>query len=189
MIDNSDVIEHVMNSSAGEALVKALLRQMHTKRLDNLLKSNGRKRYKILKDGNCFINAVLHQLPECRISCTMLREQLWDHLSEHEARYCSFLTTNVQDRYAKEIEDLKTDGHWNNSLTDCLPLAIANMFHTFITIYSSKLGSPVIEITPTLGTNCQQHIYLAYVAYPGQEHYDSCVPYQYHQQVITGRQQ
>ena len=45
-----------------------------------------------------------------------------------------------------------------------------------------------MEITQTLGHKDVSHIYLAYIADPSQEHYDSCIPVQYPQQAIEGEQ-
>ena len=69
----------------------------------------------------------------------------------------------------------------------CIPLAIVNILQVFIIVYN-RLGSPFIEVTPTPSRNDAQHIYLAYPAYPGQEHYDSCVPLHACQHITDGEQ-
>lgn len=52
--------------------------------------------------------------------------------------------------YDSKVKDIKKEGIWNVDMADLLPLATANCFNVDITIYSSKLNHPVIEIIPDI---------------------------------------
>ena len=76
----------------------------------------------------------------------------------------------------RKVEELEKDGIWDNEMSDVLPLAAANMFKKYITIYTRKLHSPVIHVSPYIeGQVATEHIKIAYLALPGYEHYASCV--------------
>ena len=66
-------------------------------------------------------------------------------------------------------------GQWDNILGDCLPLALANLYHCPVRIYSSKITTPVYDIQPNLNvveTAPANVINLAYLAMRGSEHYN-----------------
>jgi hypothetical protein len=85
----------------------------------------------------------------------------------------------MSEKYDKMILDLMQDGIWNVEMADFLPLATANLLQRNITIYSSRLHNPVINIMPDIdrGTRPggQVDIKLAYLAVRGREHYDACI--------------
>lgn len=81
--------------------------------------------------------------------------------------------------YNQGVCSLKQDGNWNAELSDLLPLATANIYNKRVTIFSSKLSNPVIQISPDLNVNHDSEptgeILLSYLAVHGFEHYDGCI--------------
>lgn len=152
----------------------------HEMRLAALLKANQKEAHKVPQDGNCFYNAVCHQVrhtyPE--LDGHTLRQLVCDHLVEHKGLYIGFIQFSAFETYEDKIcSELRATGLWNSYLGDLLPLSISNMFNTQVEIFSS--GSPSnIKVVPTLPESTMKHdsiIQLVYSARPGREHYDSCV--------------
>ncbi|MCG8048777.1 MAG: OTU family ubiquitin thioesterase, partial [Candidatus Thiodiazotropha endolucinida] len=149
-----------------------------------LLGSNGLERQLIKPDGNCFFNSVIHQI-HSEMSVTELRSKLCRHLRENERHYIGYISKSIaqdelqlSENYGKMIDILGHNGIWNVEMSDVLPLATANMLQKNITIYSSRLNNPIINVVPNLGTPVETdttNIKLAYMAVPGFEHYDSCI--------------
>ena len=109
-------------------------------------KANGLQRQHVPAHGNCLFEAVVKQAGE-NIDCTLLREQLCNHLQENSNYYSSFL--DGQD-ILTELETLRQHGQWTNSLCDALPLAVANVLSVTVNIYSSNPDQPVITVVPSL---------------------------------------
>lgn len=80
--------------------------------------------------------------------------------------------------YSKKVKTIKTAGIWNNDISDIVPVAVANIFNTKITIFSSRVYNLVINIEPTMGTSVtadtRKPFMLSFLAMRGFEHYD-CV--------------
>ena len=155
-------MDNVKAISYGQARTKALLLRLHTDRLDRILKSNGRQRYKIKQDGNCFMNAVLHQMPDVNQTCQELRADTCEHL---EQKQCWI------------PEERWTLGQQNHGLhTTCYCQFITGVYNSIhqqigITIQRSYTNS-----------RPQRH------TFTGLEHYDSCVPFHACQHTTDGEQ-
>ena len=80
--------------------------------------------------------------------------------------------------YQDKVNSLTADGVWNVAMSDLIPLAMANVLQKKITIYSSKLNCPLIQIEPNISSvqleRDLETIYLAYLAVPGYKHYNAC---------------
>jgi len=169
--------------STRTAQVQKIIEKYHKARLDKLLSSNGLKRIPMTADGNCFVNAVLHQINEHnQISLISLRTDIADHLRDHYDHYRVFRSTrsvpNHDDKmeYLLEVDNIRNSGTWNTNLADCMPLAVANITKRPIRIYSSNTQTPVIDVAPDLQEEpCTNNapIFLACTAVRGQEHYDA----------------
>ena len=174
-------LELALKKSRTEHNLKKILKRFADTRLLTLLRSNGLERRAVYPDGNCFFNAILAQI-NLSISATELRQELCNHLLEHEDHYKGYTTgstsldeVELSHQYVESVNNLKKDGVWNVALSDILPLATANYLKRRITIYTSKLNNPVIQIVPDLHTcDPSPMIYLCYLAMPGLEHYDAC---------------
>ena len=72
--------------------------------------------------------------------------------------------------YQDKVNSLTADGVWNVAMSDLIPLAMANVLQKKITIYSSKLNCPLIQIEPNISSvqleRDLETIYLAYLAVP-----------------------
>ena len=157
------------------------MRKTHLKRLDNLLISNNLKRFPIVRDGNCYINAVLCQLKIHDADPQHLRNLICDHISEYKHEYLGFLKDDVSEsseKFDKEVTMLRNDGHWSMQLADCMPLATANVLQQPIKVFKSTFVAPINEIEPSLVTSLNpvtsDPICLAYTCIRGHEHYDGC---------------
>lgn len=53
------------------------------------------------------------------------------------------------------VEELGRGGIWATEMSDVLPLATANMLRKRSTIYSSRLRSPIIHVSPDIERNYQ----------------------------------
>lgn len=176
-------IQKALQNSKKDSQLNTLLRQFAEKRIDNLLTSNGLKRKQIEPDGNCFFNSIIHQV-NTETSVTELRTRLCRHLREHEQHYIGYMTrTQTKDgksipkNYHKLVEELGKDGIWDTDMSDVLPLATANVLGKHITIYTSRLHCPIINVSPDIGEHSEVNddIKIAYLAVSGFEHYDSCI--------------
>ena len=107
------------------------------------------------------IDAIACQLGEGVINGEELRKQLCAHIRKNRDEYSKFLDADsndeedAQEKFDREIAYLEVDGHWSNSLSDCLPLAVANALHRGLRIYTSKAGIPVLTVHPSI--NEEQH--------------------------------
>lgn len=182
--DQDSELQEALQKSKKDTQLNILLKRFAETRLTNLLSSNGLERKLVKPDGNCFFNSIIHQ-SGTEMSTTELRSTLCKHLGENKKHYIGYITkTNAKDElqlsehYSKLVEELGKDGIWNTEMSDVLPLATANMLSKSITIYSSRLHSPIIHVTPDMGIGiqeCAQDIKIAYLIVPGLEHYDSCI--------------
>ena len=157
--------------------IHSKVKGFHERRLSNILISNGLERISVNPDGNCFFNAVISQL-DTTDTAADLRQKICEHLIQNEEHYKVYMSTSSS--YKQKIEDMGRDGNWNIEMSDILPLATANVYKRNITIYSSRLNNPVINIVQDLESRQEieqtNDLKLAYLAFPGFEHYDACVP-------------
>ena len=117
-------LSDVMAKSAQQHQVSQVILKFHKKRLDALLASNSLDRIPVESDGDCFINSVILQLGTFT-SLTAhedFRNQLANHISSHRQHYEGYITT---ENFTAEVADLRTMGHWETSLADVCPLAVA----------------------------------------------------------------
>ena len=77
-----DNVEVIKSLSKKQATARSVVHNIHMKRLNDILASNGLIRAKISADGNCFFNATVHQIKDmCNIMDTaMLRQEVCNHL-------------------------------------------------------------------------------------------------------------
>ena len=146
--------------------------------------SNGLCRKQIPPDGNCFFNAIIHQTG-AGSSVSEIRARLCSHLQDNEEHYIGYMTKlqnidgeNKSQSYQNLVEQLQHDGIWDTDMSDVLPLATANLLGKHITIYTSRLNCPIINISPDIGEQPKADkdgLKIAYLAVSGYEHYDSCV--------------
>lgn len=163
--------------------VNATLKRFGESRLTRLISSNGLERQPIQPDGNCVLNAVIHQASLQELSVSDLRTKLCEHLFENEQHYSGYVARTVgtehsSHNYKKMVNALQKDGVWNTEMSDVLPLATANFFKKNVTIFTSKLNNPIVHVTPDLheaSASETTNITLSYMAVRGFEHYDSCV--------------
>ncbi|MEW8548129.1 MAG: OTU domain-containing protein, partial [Candidatus Thiodiazotropha sp.] len=183
--ENSDAksLLRAKRISHGMFKVRECLNNLHLRTLDALLYSNGLKRKEIEGDGNCFF-AALKESSGLQDELLKMRNNICDHIKENRDDYIGFLKKNeksceeetIKDSFNRQLDTLRQSGSWSVDLSDVLPLAVANYTKREITIYTSKRSNPVISVKPTVHFD-QLHgppIFLAYVATPGFEHYDSC---------------
>ena len=87
---------------------------------------------------------------------------------------------DIQTVYQQEIDYLRVGGHWSSELADDIPFAVSNLIRQPLIIYSSKMGSPIVNVWPTLAESSSligDSINIAYTAHDNGEHYDACIPY------------
>ena len=104
------------------------------------------------------------------------RNQLANHISSHRQHYEGYITT---ENFTAEVADLRTMGHWETSLADVCPLAVANLYRRPIRIFSSDATYNIRDILPDMGDREEPHgepILLAHIAARGREHYDAAMP-------------
>ena len=181
MGDSSDdvLVDKVKQKTRREYSILTILKRCHMQRLNNILISNNLKHIPIEASGNCFVDAIACQLGEGAINGEELRKQLCAHIRKNRGEYSKFLAADsndedAQQKFEREIAYLEGDGHWSNSLSDCLPLAVANAFHRGLRIYTSKAGIPVLTVHPSIGEEQHPCILLAYLDIPKHQHYDAC---------------
>ena len=84
-------------------------------------------------NGDCFFNSVSAQLDH-QITGTELRQKTFEHLLSNEVHYQCYLTT-IPGQTAEEkteennlkVNEVKQQGHWNNDISDIVPLAVSNL--------------------------------------------------------------
>jgi len=176
-------IQIALTKSVKMAHVHKMFEKYHHARLDNLLLSNNLHRIAVKGDGNCFLNAVLHQVDNEIHTIESLRSDIADHLGDNYDHYKMFLTardvtepTDSKQNYLREVETVRESGTWNMDLADCMPLALSNIMRRPVRIYTSKMQNPVIDVEPDLvEQSCvnNPHILIACTAICGKEHYDA----------------
>ena len=181
----SQQIYEATQQSKRQQKLYQILKKSHDSRLSNLLQSNHLRKHHIPADGDCFFNAVSVQLMDT-ISSKELRQNTCKHLLENENHYIGYLkheqnkTEEEKSQYFKlKVNELLNDGIWNNEISDIAPLAVANIYQVPITIYSSKLEQPMVNIESDMNSvkplDTLEKISLAYLAVPGFEHYDAAL--------------
>ena len=68
----------------------------------------------------------------------------------NENNYIEFLhftddlsTEQKSQAYAEKVKVIETAGIWNQDIADIVPMAVANLFNTQITIFSSRVNNPI----------------------------------------------
>ena len=150
-VNTDDELAKACRQSKRVHNVQGILKKYHLMYLNNILTSNGLECIRVEADGNCFMHAVLTQLKTLDLSSNELRTLICNHLDENKSEYSKYLCDDVQEQYQEEVTYLRQDGHWSNSLANCIPLAAANSLHMKLTIYTSKRDMPVIQIEPSIG--------------------------------------
>ena len=152
----------------------------HKCRLDKLLSSNNLKRVPVYGDGDCIFKAFLKS-GNYDIQTDLCRTMVCDHLNEYKENYNQAIVVVPPDdhdsAFSKNVEDLRKMGHWNSQLCDAVPLALANVFRTHITIYSSNTNVPMKSISPDIASvpSFSKPVPLAVTECQGEEHYDAVV--------------
>ena len=165
--------------------INQIRKKAHIRRLNHLLTSNNFTQIQSEPDGDCFFNAVRCQITTEDYTASNLRAYVCDHLLHNENNYIEFLhftddlsTEQKSQAYAEKVKVIETAGIWNQDIADIVPMAVANLFNAQITIFSSRVNNPIINIEPTMGmpTDVQrQPFMLSYLAMRGFEHYDCII--------------
>ncbi|MES9881873.1 MAG: hypothetical protein ABW185_13425 [Sedimenticola sp.] len=169
-------IERAKKKSLIEAKLQSVISKYHVQRLDNLLASNGLKRNSVKSDGNCFFKAV-GKSSNPDNSPDDVRHEVVDHIALNREHYIGYVDS-ADGSFDDMLLELRTDGHWNTSLADCLPLAVANLYQCCIRIYSSEIENPIQDIHPDInveGVQTNDSINVARIAIRGKEHYDRVI--------------
>lgn len=178
-------LKKALKQSKADHTLQTILKRSGEARLSNLLTSNSLKRITVNADGDCYFNAVRIQL-STDYTVQELRNKLSSHLLERKEHYKAFVQhrrgmscDEFSKMYDSKVKDIRKEGIWNVDLADLLPLATANCFNVNITIYSSRLNHPVIEISPDINIleddSARKDVRLTYLAVRGYEHYDACI--------------
>jgi hypothetical protein len=100
-------------------------------------------------------------------------------MMENVAEYMNFFPTERvldEELLLQKVVSLQNNGQWSMDIADGLPLAVANCFDLHLMIFSSKRGTPIIDIYPTIlaaeSTSDKPTIKIAYRSHRGLEHYD-----------------
>jgi hypothetical protein len=174
----------------------------HEQQLNQNLAKHGIGRLPVKGDGNCLFYALaeglmyemkshpndfglqlrqLFRLPtHFRLVdfADRLRQICVDQWREHEDYYSQFVDKeNVA--FLKEVKKFSKNGVSDSILGDIVPLTIANTLEINITIFTSVLDLPRIDVKPEYKRNLEsvtrKTIYLAYNQY-GSGHYDAAYP-------------
>ncbi|CAF1300986.1 unnamed protein product [Adineta steineri] len=107
-----------------------------------------------------------------------LRQICVDQWRLHEDYYSQFVDTEKV-AFLKEVKKFSKNGVSDSTLGDIVPLTIANTLNINITIFTSVLDLPRIDVKPEQKQNSvsltRKTIYLAYNQY-GLGHYDAAYP-------------
>jgi hypothetical protein len=174
----------------------------HEQRLNHNLAKHGIERLPVRGDGNCLFYALAEGLMyEMRVDpnefglhlrqlfrlpthfrlvdfADRLRQICVDQWREHEDYYSQFVDTEKV-AFLKEVKKFSKNGVSDSTLGDIVPLTIANTLEINITIFTSVLDLPRIDVKPEYKRNLEsvtrKTIYLAYNQY-GSGHYDAAYP-------------
>ena len=139
--ENESDISKAQEASLEMFNITQIRKRGHIRRLNYLLSSNNLTLIQTDSDGDCFFNAI-----RCRIStenntASTLRAYVCDHLMKNENSYTEFLHFPDEQKsqaYSKKVNTIETAGIWNNDISDLVPVAVANIFNTKITIFSQQ---------------------------------------------------
>ena len=146
-------------------------------KVDALLKAHGFKRLPIAKDGNClfasisiFLMQVLTSVdcsPELRehlnslgVSSnntlaeiiTFLRKLVVNEfLNGNHQEYSSFLLSTERASYEETARNFECDGFFDCELGNAVILALSNILHMSLVVFTSLENYPIITIVPTTG--------------------------------------
>jgi len=174
----------------------------HEQQLNRNLSRHGIERLPVKGDGNCLFYALAQGLiyemkvdPHdlglqlnrfFRLSANFrlvdfadrLRQICVDQWRENEDYYSQFVDAEKHS-FLKEVKKFSKNGVSDSILGDIVPLTIANTFNINITIFTSVLDLPRIDVKPEhknhLVSLTRKTIYLAYNQY-GLGHYDAAYP-------------
>ncbi|CAF0762984.1 unnamed protein product [Rotaria sordida] len=174
----------------------------HEQQLNQNLSKHGIERLPVKGDGNCLFYALaegliyemkidphefglqIHRLFRLPIHFRLvdfadcLRQICVDQWRLHEDYYSQFVDKEKV-AFLKEVKKFSKNGVSDSTLGDIVPLTIANTLNVNITIFTSVLNLPRIDVKPEYKNNLlsltQKTIYLAYNQY-GVGHYDAAYP-------------
>jgi len=174
----------------------------HEQQLNRNLSKYGIERLPVKGDGNCLFYALAEGLMyEMKVDpnefglqlrrlfrlpthfrlvdfADRLRQICVDQWRLHEDYYSQFVDTEKV-AFLKEVKKFSKNGVSDSTLGDIVPLTIANTLMINITIFTSVLDLPRIDVKPEHKTNSisltRKTIYLAYNQY-GLGHYDAAYP-------------
>ena len=183
--ENESDISKAQEASLEIFNINQIRKRGHIRRLNHLLSSNNLTLIQTDSDGDCFFNAIRCQISTENYTASTLRAYVCDHLMKNENSYIEFLQFSddlspeqKSQAYSEKVQTIETAGIWNNDISDIVPVAVANIFNTKSTIFSSRVHNPVTNIEPTMGTSVtadtRKPFMLSFLAMRGFEHYD-CV--------------
>ena len=174
----------------------------HEQQLNRNLAKYGIERMPVKGDGNCLFYALAEGLlyemkydpddfgVQMRRSLRLpsqyrlvdfadrLRQICVDQWRLHEDYYSQFVDQEKV-AFLKEVKKFSKNGVSDSTLGDIVPLTIANTLNINITIFTSVLDLPRIDVKPERKSNVlpsiRKTIYLAYNQY-GLGHYDAAYP-------------
>ena len=112
------------------------VKKQHLRRLTQLLDVNGLVMTAVPSDEDCCFASTLHMVRSVNplLTISSLQELVCDHILEYRSEFEPFTSSG---KFMSDIGYLQKAGHWNYNLGNAVPLAIANLFQTKVTIISS----------------------------------------------------
>ncbi len=140
--------------------------QAHEKKLDRLLKCNGRYKVSTKRDGDCFFSSIIKLNGDMAV--LDLRDNIGNHMIENIELYKPFTMCSTED-IVIQATTMKQSGTWNAGICDLIPLACCNVLDVRLTIFKSDMK--VSDVYP-VHDRYQSTMTLAYFAISGKEHYE-----------------
>ena len=145
-----------------------------------LIDANGLEMIKVAANGNCVFRSPVKSVKEANhlLTAASLREVVCNHMTEFSDEYMGFSKSG---EFYTSVNKLAATGTWNINLADAVPLALSNLFQAKVLIFTSEQGKSLITVAPTLIDITHPHanqstcLYFAYMAIPGQEHFNACI--------------
>ena len=158
-------------------------------RINNVLISFGLKKLDVPMDGDCLFSAVLlhldmvfHQntdtdliehllsigIDQTTVSITLLRDLMVDEWVANSLQYKPFLTDDKD--FETEADKYRASGMYTTDLGDAMLLALSNVLHLQLVVFTSVPSWPYLTINPLRTIASREPICLVYI-HEGSGHY------------------